>query len=242
MYRDDLEATQARVRTLEAELEAEQQHRAAAEAEVDAANAARDEARLEAKRSHKATGSGGRLTTVVPISVAAGVLLTWAGFSLFSIPSAMDPKQSLEEEATRRRLGKLKREVKQLRKLNEAQGLMLRRQARRRSQQPLVIKRALSRTATDARVDRSTLGEASNVLLSRASEAYVKGNYVMARELARGALEVKYDNQKALQILGASACFLKDRFWARRAYQRLVGDQRKQLLRKICLRGGVQLE
>jgi len=50
MYRDDLEAAQASIRTLEASLEAEQQRRLAAEAATRAADAARDEALISAKR------------------------------------------------------------------------------------------------------------------------------------------------------------------------------------------------
>jgi len=50
MYRDDLEAMQARLRTLSAEIEAERRARRAAEAAAQAAKARADEAMLEARR------------------------------------------------------------------------------------------------------------------------------------------------------------------------------------------------
>lgn len=50
MYRDDMEALQARMRTLHAELEAERRSRSAAEAAAQAARAAADEAELKLRR------------------------------------------------------------------------------------------------------------------------------------------------------------------------------------------------
>jgi hypothetical protein len=49
MYRDDLEALRARLTTLEAELEAERRHRAAAVARMRAALAEAEEERLKAR-------------------------------------------------------------------------------------------------------------------------------------------------------------------------------------------------
>jgi len=80
-YRDDLEALNAQVRTLKAELEAAQQTRTAAQAAADeAARAAADEAALVAKRSgDPSRGDGGRRWMIIAISLGA-LALAIAGY------------------------------------------------------------------------------------------------------------------------------------------------------------------
>ncbi len=62
MYKDDLEAAQARISSLEADLEAEQQKRQAAEAETRAAQARLNELELKLRRAGDA-GSGASPST-----------------------------------------------------------------------------------------------------------------------------------------------------------------------------------
>ncbi len=88
-YRDDLEALNAQVRTLKAELEAAQQARTAAQAAAQAARAAADEAALVARRAGAPSdGDGGRRWMIIALSVgmlAVGV----AGYLSFKLMDAL---------------------------------------------------------------------------------------------------------------------------------------------------------
>ena len=77
-------------------------------------------------------------------------------------------------------------------------------------------------------------------LLHRAQNAYVAGNHKRALQLARQTLEAVPEHHKAIQLLGASACYLRRRTDAQWAYERVKISYRP-LLRKICLRNSVVL-
>ncbi|MCC6747652.1 MAG: hypothetical protein IT371_08350 [Deltaproteobacteria bacterium] len=85
MYRDELEALQARVKTLEAELHLEQRRREAAEAGAAAARAAAVEAELSARRLTRKGGSPAGFLSESPklwIAAIVAVPLFMVGLSL----------------------------------------------------------------------------------------------------------------------------------------------------------------
>jgi hypothetical protein len=84
--------------------------------------------------------------------------------------------------------------------------------------------------------------EKAKALLGRAEQAYIKGDHRRSMKLARQVLELKPEHYhyKALQILGASACYQRQTATARWAHQRLKPEARA-LLKKICDRSGTQL-
>ena len=88
-YRDDLEALNAQVRTLKAELEAARQARNAARAAAKAAQAAADEAALSARRSSapSTSGDGVRRWRTVSVVVCA-VAVTVVGYLSYRLTSA----------------------------------------------------------------------------------------------------------------------------------------------------------
>jgi hypothetical protein len=89
-YRDDLDALNAQVRTLKAELEASHQARTAAQAATQAAQAAADEAALAARRSEALPAprrDGGRRWVVIAGTVGA-LLAAVAGYLSFRLMSA----------------------------------------------------------------------------------------------------------------------------------------------------------
>lgn len=250
MYRDDLEAQRARVRTLEAELELEQRRREAAEAEVLAAQAARDEARLEAglgvKGGRQARRRRQRLVAfqlALAAVIAAGVVLTVQ----LKLGGRDEADKASVSAAQRKQLYKLRHQVERLTKLNESQGLLLRQQALEQRRGAA----AMTRGSPDAGAlpDRGPdlprrLGgneAAAQVVFTRARAAYVKGQHLQARELARAALKMWPDQPRAWLILGASSCAMRDLSSARSAHARL-GDRRQKLLRKLCQRQGISLE
>ena len=108
-YRDDLEALNAQVRTLKAELEAAQQARTAAQAAAQAARAAADEAALVARRAGApSVEDGGRRWMIIAISV--GVLAVGvAGYLSFKLvtegrDTELYHARMVQQEAVSRRL------------------------------------------------------------------------------------------------------------------------------------------
>ncbi len=78
-------------------------------------------------------------------------------------------------------------------------------------------------------------------ILNQASQAYVAGNHAKAITLAKKALTLHSSQKMAIQIIGASSCYLKKDKDAKWAYGRLPPAQRN-LLKKVCERNGVELE
>lgn len=76
--------------------------------------------------------------------------------------------------------------------------------------------------------------------LARAQRAYIGGNHVVARQQANRVLMLAPGNLAALQIHGASSCYLRDPAAARRVANRLPAP-RRELLRTICARAGIGL-
>ena len=78
-------------------------------------------------------------------------------------------------------------------------------------------------------------------LIKRASGQYVGTNYAAAIKHAKQALKYAPGNAMAIQIIGASACYLKKKSSIMWAYKRLP-PKKRQLLRQVCQRNGVQID
>ena len=81
----------------------------------------------------------------------------------------------------------------------------------------------------------------AKALLQQARETFVHGKYARSMSLARQVLKLNPGDQMAIQIIGASACYLKNAKNAKWAFARLKAVQRNYL-RTICQRNGVTLE
>ncbi len=81
----------------------------------------------------------------------------------------------------------------------------------------------------------------AKAVLQQAQENFVHGKYSRAMSLGRQVLKLNKGNQMAIQIIGASACYLKNAKSAKWAFARLKAVQRNYL-RTICQRNGVTLE
>jgi len=78
-------------------------------------------------------------------------------------------------------------------------------------------------------------------LVRQAQEAYANNSHARAIELARKALKLQPGNKLAIQIMGASACYLKNQAAAQSAYQKLPPAQRN-MLRTVCQNNGITLQ
>jgi len=86
----------------------------------------------------------------------------------------------------------------------------------------------------------NTLNQAQQ-LLNQAQAAYVAGNHKRALQLCTEVLKLVPNHYKAIQIMGASACYLRNKVKAQWAADR-VTDTYRPLLKKVCLNNGVQLK
>jgi hypothetical protein len=77
-------------------------------------------------------------------------------------------------------------------------------------------------------------------LLAKAQNAYVAGNHGRAVKLCKQVLKYIPGHYKAVQILGASSCYLREAKDAQWAYDRVATSYRP-LLKKVCLNNGVEL-
>jgi len=89
----------------------------------------------------------------------------------------------------------------------------------------------------------STLAELKEAkkIVHWASQSYVAGNHVRAIQLAKKALKLAGGQKMAIQIVGASSCYMKKARDAKWAY-RLLPPQQRNLLKKVCQKNGVNLE
>jgi tetratricopeptide (TPR) repeat protein len=78
----------------------------------------------------------------------------------------------------------------------------------------------------------------SEKLIQQAREAWLRGQYVLAVDLARKALRVKPGLTSAYQIIAICSCSLHDPDTAMRAYEKL-DDRNKQLVRSACQKNGI---
>jgi len=85
----------------------------------------------------------------------------------------------------------------------------------------------------------NTLQQAKT-MLKDAQKAYVNGNHQHAAKLAQKVLALQPGNLIAAQILGASACYLKNQALAMSAYNRLPAS-RRGMLKNMCQRNGINL-
>ena len=81
----------------------------------------------------------------------------------------------------------------------------------------------------------------ANELIKKASARYIAADYKSAIKQARAALKFAPGNAMAIQIVGASACLLKKMSSIKWAYKRLP-PKKRQLLRQVCQRNGVQID
>jgi hypothetical protein len=87
--------------------------------------------------------------------------------------------------------------------------------------------------------DQSSLSPASMETLQRAQDAYAAGKYSEAIALAQRVKSE--DPQRALRVIGASSCFLKDAHGAAAAWRELTGTGRK-FVEYVCANNKVRLE
>jgi serine/threonine protein kinase len=77
-------------------------------------------------------------------------------------------------------------------------------------------------------------------MLKTARQAYVSGQYTRANALAKKVLRTYPESDTAWRLLGVTSCHLKRAKDARRAILR-IDPSRRELLRKVCSRNGIQL-
>jgi hypothetical protein len=77
-------------------------------------------------------------------------------------------------------------------------------------------------------------------MLKAAHQAYVSGQYVRAYALSKKVLRTYPESETAWRLLGATSCHLKRAKDARRAILR-IDPSRRELLRRVCSRNGIQL-
>ena len=78
-------------------------------------------------------------------------------------------------------------------------------------------------------------------LIRKASDLYIKQNYAAAIKKAQQALKYNKGNSLAIQIIGVSACYLKQKAKIKWAYRRLP-PRKRSLLKLVCQRNGVQIK
>jgi hypothetical protein len=81
--------------------------------------------------------------------------------------------------------------------------------------------------------------EKADELYPKAMQQYVQGNYSVARELARRAVEK--GNAKAWRLVGASSCFMRDGATAREALEHAAQWDR-QFTKYVCGRNCINAE
>jgi pSer/pThr/pTyr-binding forkhead associated (FHA) protein len=81
----------------------------------------------------------------------------------------------------------------------------------------------------------------ATALLKQAQESYVSGNHSRAILLGEQALKADPGNKQAIQIIGASACYVKNERKARWAFERLPTATRN-VLKAVCGKAGINLE
>jgi hypothetical protein len=237
MYRDDLEALRARLTTVEAELKAEKQHRAAAEAKMQAARAAADEEKVRARLAGENTkvtripGYWHNWRTLVLIGSVAGLVLAVGYF--INIASS-GPELAAPSAEVALKLDKSHKQIEELKRITQTQGLELRRMGSR-------LQRPATRDETTGFDAADPLHEQKFKLIQAAQQAYVAGNHRRAVLFCQQLLKLHADHYKAIQIIGASSCYLRDLPKAQWAYDR-VKPSYKPLLRKVCINNGVMLE
>jgi len=258
MYKDDLEALRARLTTVEAELLAERQHRAAAVAKMQAALAAADEERVKARQAGQDSPGGGgpvywrNWRTHVLIGSVVGLALAF-GYFLLADRGVRELEVAQSGDVSRQ-LELARKEIAELKNLSNSQSLELRSLASRcrpRDPDPRVPQNVTvvdppptdDVTGSDrppGAVNVATLNQAQQ-LLNSAQAAYVAGNHRRAVQMCKQVLKLQPDHYKAVQILGAASCYLKNRGDAQWAYER-VARTYQPLLRKVCLNNGVALK
>jgi hypothetical protein len=253
MYRDDLEALRARLTTVEAELRAEKQHRAAAEAKMQAARAAADEEKVRARLAGEDTkvtrisGYWHNWRTLVLIGTVAGLVLA-VGYFIHVATSGPELSAPSTEMAVK--LDTARKQIEELKRITQTQGLELRRMSGRlqrpsvRDKSPSVQDKSPSaRDKSPAfGIDKADpLREQKLKLVQSAQQAYVAENYSQAIIYSRQLLKLHAGHYKAIQIIGASSCYLKDLPKAQWAYDQ-VSPSFRPLLRKVCLNNGVPLK
>ncbi len=77
-------------------------------------------------------------------------------------------------------------------------------------------------------------------LLAKAQNAYVAGNHQRAVRLCKQVMQYVPGHYKAVQILGASSCYLREAKDAQWVYDRVAVSYRP-LLKKVCQNNGIDL-
>jgi pSer/pThr/pTyr-binding forkhead associated (FHA) protein len=79
-------------------------------------------------------------------------------------------------------------------------------------------------------------------MLGDAQQAWLRGQYGLAIDSARRALKIRPSLTRAHQIIAACSCSLHDAPAATKAYERLVDDKQKSLVKTWCQKAGIELK
>jgi ABC transport system ATP-binding/permease protein len=79
-------------------------------------------------------------------------------------------------------------------------------------------------------------------MLGDAQQAWLRGQYGLAIDSSRRALKLRPSLTRAYQIIAACSCSLHDAPAATRAYERLVDDKQKSLVKTWCQKAGIELK
>lgn len=112
---------------------------------------------------------------------------------------------------------------------------------RERQTQPNVSPKKAAVVESTANQNTEAAANKIKQMIQQATDAYVAGNHKRAIDLSGQALRLSPKNKEAIQILGASACFLKNKESAQWAFDSLA-PQARNLLKRICLSHGIELE
>ncbi len=90
--------------------------------------------------------------------------------------------------------------------------------------------------------DEPTGGADPDALMTEAQDAWLKSQYAAAIEASRKALRAKPGLSRAYQIIAVCSCSLRDADAATRAYDKLLDDKLKQLVRTLCHKSGIDIQ
>jgi hypothetical protein len=93
--------------------------------------------------------------------------------------------------------------------------------------------------AAEKAAEAAPTGKQIEATLQGAQDAYVRGEYAHAIELAKQTIEVV--PTKSWRIIGAANCFLHDKASAKQAFDKLERPDRS-FLKYVCARNSIELD
>jgi hypothetical protein len=235
---------EARVQTLQAELEAERRRRVAAEAEAVAARAASDELKLHVQRAGlEQPIQAQRLRRSGLLILLALLVMGLAATATIGIVYFRRVEGGLRDDLTRanRRIAELARERIADQRAAAELTAELDAVRRRQAQASANLLACLARTPAPDAPPSAPAGDDVSQLLAMAERAFSNTECPRAMEIARKVIALQPTHQRAIQILGVCACNAKNRPSAQWAHDKLTGFA-KSALKQLCARNGVTLE